>query len=70
MSDTKNTYPWNTTAKKPKELSISEIMQQRRGEGSCSPGRVNLRDVLVRRTMARHGFTEAQALALILAFRA
>ena len=59
---------WNSAAKKPRELSISEIMQERRTDGTCSPGPLDLRDLLVQRTMARHGFTEEQALAVILAF--
>ena len=68
MSDEKGGYLYNATAQKPKEQSISEIIQKSRADGSCSPGRVNLRDLLVQRTMARHGFTEEQALAVILAF--
>lgn len=55
-------------AKKPKEESLSEIVQQSRADGSCRSGLVNLRSLLVQRTMARHGFTEEQALAVILAF--
>ncbi len=58
MSDKESEYPWNSAAKKPKELSISEIMQKSREDGSGSPCGVDLRDLLVRRTMARHGFTE------------
>lgn len=54
--------------KKPKEESLSEIIQQRRADGSCRPDQVNLRGLLVQRTMAQHGFTEEQALAVILAF--
>ena len=55
-------------AKKPKEESLSEIVQQSRANGSCRSGLVNLRSLLVQRTMARHGFTGEQALAIILAF--
>lgn len=68
MSDKKSEYPWNSTAKKPKEQNISQIIQKSREDGSCGTDRVDLRDLLVQRTMARHGFTEEQALALILAF--
>ena len=70
MSDEKSVYPWNATVKKPKELSISEIMQTSRVGGVSSPDPVDLRDLLVQRTMTRHGFTEEQALALILPFGA
>ena len=55
-------------AKKPKEESLSEIVQQSRADDSCRSGPVNLRSLLVQRTMARYGFTEEQALAVILAF--
>tara|TARA_R110001592_G_scaffold363396_2_gene687709 strand:+ start:134380 stop:134616 length:237 start_codon:yes stop_codon:yes gene_type:complete len=68
MSDEKSEYLPSTKAQKPKEENISEIIQKSRADGSCSSGRVNLRDLLVQRTMARHGFTEEQALAVILAF--
>lgn len=68
MSDKKGEYLYNATAQKPKELNISEIIQQSRADGSCISGRVNLRKLLVERTMARHGFTEEQALAVILPF--
>ena len=68
MSDKKGEYLYNTTAQKPKELNISEIIQKSRADGACISGRVNLRKLLVERTMARHGFTEEQALAVILPF--
>ena len=55
-------------AKKPKEESLSEIVQQSRADDSCCSGLVNLRSLLVQRTMARYGFTEEQALGVILAF--
>jgi hypothetical protein len=68
MSDERSDLPWSSATKKPREQSISEIMQERRADGNCSPGRLDLRDLLVQRTMARHGFTKEQALAVILAF--
>jgi hypothetical protein len=68
MSDKKGEYLYNATAQKPKELNISEIIQKSRADGSGISGRVNLRKLLVERTMARHGFTEEQALAVILPF--
>ena len=68
MSDKESEYPWSSTAHKPKEQNISEIMQKNRADSSCSSYRVDLRDLLVQRTMAKHKFTEEQALALILAF--
>lgn len=68
MSDEKSEHPWNTSAQKPKEQSLAEIIQKIRADSPSSPGRVNLRKLLIERTMAKHGFTEEQALALILAF--
>ncbi|MFT4613000.1 MAG: hypothetical protein ACI9NT_000133 [Bacteroidia bacterium] len=68
MSDENIGTSWVPTAHKPKEQNISEIMQKSRNDGSHSSGHVDLRHLLVQRTMARHGFTEEQALALILAF--
>ena len=68
MSDNQSEYAWNATAQKTKEQNISEIMQKSRADGSCSTGQMDLRDLLVQRTMAKHDFTEEQALALILAF--
>ena len=68
MSEKKDEYPWNSRAQKPKEQNISEIMQKSRTDDPCSTARVDLRDLLVQRTMARHGFTHEQALAVILAF--
>ena len=68
MSDKKSDYPDTTAVPKPKEQNMSEIIQKGRADGSFSSGRVNLRDLLVQRTMARHGFSKEQALAFILAF--
>ena len=54
-------------AHKPKEMTISEMIHNNRETGSpYIPG--DLRACLVQREMARHGFTEEQALAEILAF--
>jgi hypothetical protein len=68
MSEKNPEYPWSSRVHKPKEQSISQIIQKRWEDGSRDTDRVDLRDLLVQRTMARHGFTEEQALALILAF--
>jgi hypothetical protein len=68
VSDKKREYPWPSKAQRPNQQSISEIIQNNMANGSDSSDRVDLRDLLVQRTMARHGFTEGQALALILAF--
>ena len=68
MSDNKSEYQYNSPAQKPKELNLSEIIQQSRAEDSHSPGQVNLRDQVVQRKMVSHGLTEEQALAEILAF--
>ena len=66
MSDVISENPWRAAEKKPKQQSISEIMQNSRS--SCERDRIDLRGLLVQRTMERHGFTEEQALAVILAF--
>ena len=66
MTDKKMEYQWGTAAPKPKDLTISEMIHKKEAGSPYNPG--GLRDYLVRRTMARHGFTEEQALALILAF--
>jgi hypothetical protein len=56
-----------TSPPKPKELTVSEMIHKN-GAGSPKPVSEDLRAYLVQRTMARHGFTEEQALAAILAF--
>ena len=67
MTGKKMEYRLGTAAPKPKDLTISEMIHKLKEAGSpYNPG--DLRDYLVRRTMARHGFTEEQALAVILAF--
>jgi hypothetical protein len=57
---------WGTAASRPKDLTLSEMINKKEAGSPYHPGR--LRDYLVQRTMARHGFTEEQALALIFAF--
>jgi hypothetical protein len=56
-----------TSLPKPKELTLSDMIHK---NGATSPksGTGDLRAYLVQRTMVRHGFTEEQALAVILAF--
>jgi len=66
MTDKKMEYRWGTAAPKPKDLTISEMIHKKVAGSPYNPG--DLRDYLVRRTMARHGFTKEQALAVILAF--
>ena len=68
MFESRSDYPAIPAAQKPKELHLSEIIQKSRADGSYCSGQSSLRELLVQRTMARHGFTEEQALALILAF--
>lgn len=68
MSDKKSEIPFNPIVRNPKEQNLSEIIQKSIMDGDCSPGRVDLRRLLVERTMSRHGFTEEQALAIIMAF--
>ena len=67
MTDTIMEPQSGAEARRPKELTISEMIHNNREAGSpYIPG--NLRACLVQREMARHGFTEEQALAEILAF--
>ena len=67
MTDTVVEPPLGVPARLPKELTISEIIHDNREAGTpYVPG--DLRARLVKREMARHGFTEEQALAEILAF--
>jgi hypothetical protein len=68
MSDSENEYSWSRTAQKTKEQNISQLIQKGRADESCGADPVDLRKLLIERTMDRHGFTEQQALALILAF--
>lgn len=68
MSDYKSEYEYKRPAQKPKELNLSEIIQQSRAEDSSGAEESNLRDLLVQRKMVSHGLTEEQALAEILAF--
>ena len=56
-----------TALRKPKELTVCDMIQQNAAAGP-KPGPGDLRAYLVQRTMAKHGFTEEQALAVILAF--
>jgi hypothetical protein len=56
---------WGTAPPKPKDLTVADMIHK---NGAASPKPGHLRAYMVQRTMARHGFTEEQALALILAF--
>jgi hypothetical protein len=56
-----------TSPPKPKELTVSDMIHKN-GATSPKPGPGELRAYLVQRTMARHEFSEEQALAVILAF--
>ncbi|HDY82738.1 MAG: hypothetical protein DRQ65_08380 [Gammaproteobacteria bacterium] len=67
MTDKKMEYRWGTSPPKPKELTVSEMIHKN-GAANPKPGPGDLRAYLVQRTIARHGFTEEQALAVILAF--
>jgi hypothetical protein len=57
----------DSTLRKPKELTVCDMIQQNEAAGP-KPGPGDLRAYLVQRTMAKHRFTEEQALAVILAF--
>jgi len=69
MSYKKGKYPWHSTAwEQKKGQNISEVLQKNRDYNSSDPCRVDLRALLVQRTMARYSLTKKQALTLILAF--
>ena len=67
MTDSKIEPQWGTAPPKPKDVTVSDMIHQD-DVASPKPAPGHLRDYMVERTMARHGFTEEQALALILAF--
>ena len=67
MTDRRMEPRWGTAPPKPKDLTISDMIQKNRA-ASLKPGPGHLRAYMVQRTMARHGFTEEQALALSLGF--
>ena len=67
MTDGKTESQWGTAPPKPKDLTVSEMIHKN-GAASPKPEPGDLRAYMVQRTMARHGFTEEQALAEILAF--
>lgn len=67
MTDTTMEPQPDAAARKPKALTVSELIRNNREAGRpYVPG--ELRASLVQVEMARHGFTEEQALAEILAF--
>ena len=67
MNSTDTSSPWYRRELKAKPPTISDMIQSRRKEGRpYVPG--ELRQGLVQREMARHNFSEKQALAGILAF--
>ena len=66
MTDREMEHRWATVASKPKTMTVSEMIHSLEAGIPYNPG--DLRDYLVQRAMARHGFTEEQALAEILAF--
>ena len=67
MTDSKMEPRWGTAPPKPKDLTVSDMIHKN-GTADPEPAPGNLRAYLVQRTMARHEFSEEQALALILAF--
>ena len=66
MTDKGIEHRWATAATKPKAMTVSEMIHNQEAGIPYKPG--ELREYLVQRVMARHGFTEEQALAVILAF--
>lgn len=67
MANSKANNHWRSGLRKPKTPTLSEMIQNRRDESRPYIAG-ELRAVLVQREMARHNFTEEQALAEILAF--
>ena len=67
MTDRKIQPRWGIAPPKPKDLTVSEMIHKNRA-ASPKPAPGQLRAYMVQRTMARHDFTEEQALALIIAF--
>lgn len=67
MTDRKIEPRWGIALPKPKDLTVSDMIHKI-GAAGPKPEPGDLRAYLVRRTMARHGFSEEQALMLILAF--
>lgn len=67
MADRKIEPRWGIAPPKPKDLTVSDMIHKI-GTAGLKPEPGDLRAYLVRRTMARHGFSEEQALMLILAF--
>ena len=68
MTDRNMGPQWGTAPPKPKDVTVSDMIHKNE-LASPKPGPGDLRAYMVQRTMAKHGFTEEQALALILAFR-
>ena len=67
MTDRKIEPRWGIAPPKPKDLTVSDMIHKI-GAAGLKPEPGDLRAYLVRRTMARHGFSSEQALMLILAF--
>jgi hypothetical protein len=67
MANYKNGSSWRSGLRKPMLPTLSDMIQSRRAEGRPYVAG-ELRADLIRREMARHNFTEEQALAEILAF--
>jgi len=68
MANRKKYSYWHSGLKAAKTPTLSEMIQDRRDEGRPFIAG-EMRALLVQREMARHNFTEEQALAEILAFR-
>ena len=67
MSDLELDSRRGTGLRKPKDLTVSDMIQKNSLAGlESEPG--DLRAYLIKRTMARHGFSKKQASALIRAF--
>ncbi len=67
MSNYQKGSRWRSGLRGPKIPTLSDMIQDRRAEGRPYVAG-ELRADMVRREMARHNFTEEQALAEILAF--
>lgn len=66
MTDKQMEHRWAPVVRETKAMTVSEMIHNQEGGISYNPGA--LRGYLIQRVMERHGFTEEQALAEILAF--
>jgi hypothetical protein len=66
MTDKEMEHRWAPVVREAKAMTVSEMIHNHEVGIPYNPG--SLRGYLIQRAMERHGFTEEQALAEILAF--